>query len=82
MVGKTISLSVSTKSCSSSVPTSVPLPATRITPSVSDFSLAICPGTSLEITVVLCHSGSVRVVDELRDVALGRDHDLPAAHSN
>src|SRR5207248_6344039 len=62
-VGKTIRCSSSTRSPSSSVATSVPLPATRMSPSVSPLSLASASGTSPEITDVFCHSGFVSVVD-------------------
>ena len=43
--------------------TSVPLPATRIVPSVSSFSFLSPPTTSPEMTVVFCHSGSVSVFE-------------------
>jgi len=41
----------------------MPLPATRIEPSVSSFSLAISSATFSETTVVFCHCGSVSVVE-------------------
>ena len=41
----------------------MPLPATRTVPSVSSFSFEIWSATSLEMTVVFCHSGSVSVVE-------------------
>src|SRR5881392_404665 len=63
MVGKIISRSSSTRSFSSRVLTSVPLPWTRIVPSVSSISLFSPPTTSPEMTVVFCHSGSVSVFE-------------------
>ncbi len=41
----------------------MPLPATRIAPSVSAFSFFNPPTTSPEMTVVFCHSGSLSVFE-------------------